>query len=147
MSYSPKPERAYLAFSLIAIFFVCLVASCTPAVASDVQDFYKTETVRVPHTQQVCNDVYQGGDKTGDTLKGAIIGGIIGNNVGDVKNGGALGAVIGGMLGHSNSNATGGYSTQCQNVTSYTTESRRVYSHSIIKFYHNGRYYQLRFQK
>ena len=126
MSYSPNPQRAYLAVSLIAIFFVCLVASCTPAIASDVQDFYKTETVRVPHTQQVCNDVYQGGDKTGDTLKGAIIGG---------------------MLGHSNSNATGGYSTQCQNITSYTTESRRVYSHSIIKFYHNGRYYQLRFQK
>ena len=47
-----------------------------------------------------------GGDKTADTLKGAIIGGVIGNNVGDVDNGGAIGAIIGGMLGHNNSNVT-----------------------------------------
>tara|TARA_B100000989_G_C19482376_1_gene445765 strand:- start:535 stop:978 length:444 start_codon:yes stop_codon:yes gene_type:complete len=147
MSYSPKPERAYLALSLIAIFFVCLVASCTPAIASDIQDYYTTKTTRIPHTEQVCNDVYQGGDKTGDTLRGAIIGGIIGNNIKGEKDGGAIGAIIGGMLGHNNSTASPGYSTQCHNVTHYTTESRRVYSHSIIKFYYNGRHYQLRFQK
>jgi uncharacterized membrane protein len=147
MSYSQKPEKAYLAFSLIAIFFVCLMASCTPAVASDVEDVFKTETVRIPHTQQVCEDVYHGGDKSGDMLRGAIIGGIIGNNIKGEKDGGAIGAIIGGMMGHNNSTATGGVSTQCSNVTHYTTETRRVYSHSIVKFYHNGRYYQLRFQK
>ena len=147
MSYSQKPEKAYLAFSLIAIFFVCLMASCTPAVASDVEDIFKTETVRIPHTQQVCEDVYHGGDKSGDMLRGAIIGGIIGNNIKGEKDGGAIGAIIGGMMGHNNSTAAGGVSTQCRNVTHYTTETRRVYSHSIVKFYHNGRYYQLRFQK
>ena len=147
MSYSPNPEKGYLAFSLIAIFFVCLVASCSPALASDVEDVFKTETVQIPHTQRVCNDVYHGGDRTGDTLKGAIIGGIIGNNVGDVKNGGALGAVIGGMLGHSNSDAEPNVITQCRNHTTYSTETRRVYSHSIVTFFHNGRHYKLRFQK
>ena len=149
MSYNPNPspQRAYLAASLIAIFFVCVVASCTPAIASDVQDVYKTETVQIPHNQRVCEDVYHGGDKTADTLKGAIIGGIIGNNVGDIKNGGGIGAVIGGMLGHSNSDASPNVITQCRNHVNYTTESRRVYSHSIITFMHDGRYYKLRFQK
>ena len=147
MSYSPNPEKGYLAFSLIAIFFVCLVASCSPALASDVEDVFKTETVRIPHTQQVCEDVYHGGDKSGDMLRGAIIGGIIGNNIKGEKDGGAIGAIIGGMMGHNNSTATGGVSTQCRNVTHYTTETQRVYSYSIVKFYYNGRYYSVRFQK
>ena len=147
MSYSPNPQRAYLAASLIAIFFVCLVASCTPAVASDVRDVFKTQTVQIPHTQRVCNDVYNGGDRTGDTLKGAIIGGIIGNNIKGEKDGGAIGAIIGGMLGHSNSDASPNVITQCRNITNYTTETREVYSHSIISFIHNGRHYKLRFQK
>ena len=147
MSYSPNPQRAYLAASLIAIFFVCLVASCTPAIASDVRDVFKTQTVQIPHTQRVCNDVYNGGDRTGDTLKGAIIGGIIGNNIKGEKDGGAIGAIIGGMLGHSNSDASPNVITQCRNITNYTTETREVYSHSIISFIHNGRHYKLRFQK
>ena len=147
MSYSPNPQRAYLAVSLIAIFFVCLVASCTPAVASDVRDVFKTQTVQIPHTQRVCNDVYNGGDRTGDTLRGAIIGGIIGNNIKGEKDGGAIGAIIGGMLGHSNSDASPNVITQCRNITNYTTETREVYSHSIISFIHNGRHYKLRFQK
>ena len=147
MSYSPNPQRAYLAASLIAIFFVCLVASCTPAIASDVRDVFKTQTVQIPHTQRVCNDVYHGGDRTGDTLKGAIIGGIIGNNIKGEKDGGAIGAIIGGMLGHSNSDASPNVITQCRNITNYTTETREVYSHSIISFIHDGRHYKLRFQK
>tara|TARA_B100000989_G_scaffold48350_1_gene31561 strand:- start:787 stop:1230 length:444 start_codon:yes stop_codon:yes gene_type:complete len=147
MSYSPNPQRAYLAASLIAIFFVCLVVSCTPAIASDVRDVFKTQTVQIPHTQRVCNDVYHGGDRTGDTLKGAIIGGIIGNNIKGEKDGGAIGAIIGGMLGHSNSDASPNVITQCRNITNYTTETREVYSHSIISFIHNGRHYKLRFQK
>jgi len=147
MSYSQKPERAYLAFSIIAIFFVCLMASCTPAVAADVEDIYTTRYIDVPHTERVCEDVYHGGDKSGDMLRGAIIGGIIGNNIKGEKDGGAIGAIIGGMMGHNNSTATGGVSTQCRNVTHYTTETQRVYSYSIVKFYYNGRYYSVRFQK
>ena len=147
MSYSPNPQRAYLAASLIAIFFVCLVVSCTPAIASDVRDVFKTQTVQIPHTQRVCNDVYNGSDRTGDTLKGAIIGGIIGNNIKGEKDGGAIGAIIGGMLGHSNSDASPNVITQCRNITNYTTETREVYSHSIISFIHDGRHYKLRFQK
>ena len=82
-----------------------------------------------------------------DTLKGAILGGVIGNNVGDIKNGGALGAVIGGMIGHNNSKATGGTQTVCRTETRYTEERKTVYSHSTVTFMHNGRSYTVRFQK
>ena len=51
------------------------------------------------YSVEICRDVTTSGDKTGDTILGAIIGGAIGNNVGDVENGGALGAVIGGIGG------------------------------------------------
>ena len=85
---------------------------------------------------------------TGDTLKGAIIGGIIGNNVTkNVDNGGAVGALLGGIIGHNNSNATGGVQRVCNIQTRYNEEVVEVYSHSVVTFYHNGRQYKLRFQK
>ena len=87
---------------------LALIGASTSAYAETVQDFNKTVINRVPYNVEVCTNQTVSGDKTGDTLKGAIIGGIIGNNVGDVENGGALGAVLGGMIGHNNSNATGG---------------------------------------
>ena len=80
-------------------------------------------------------------------LKGAIIGGILGNNVGDIKNGGAAGAIIGGMIGHNNSTATGGTKTVCQLETRYDEEQVSVYSHSVIKFEYNNRVYTATFKK
>ena len=126
---------------------LALIGASTSAYAETVQDFNKTVINRVPYNVEVCTNQSVGGDKTGDTLKGAIIGGIIGNNVGDVKNGGALGAVLGGMIGHNNSNATGGVQRVCQLQTRYNEESVTVYSHSVVTFYHEGKQYKLRFQK
>ena len=124
-----------------------MIGASTSAVAETVQDFNKTVINRVPYNVEVCTNQTMSGDKTGDTLKGAILGGIIGNNVGDVKNGGALGAVLGGMIGHNNSNATGGTQRVCNVQTRYNEESVTVYSHSVVTFYHEGRQYKLRFQK
>lgn len=126
---------------------MALIGASGSAYAETVQDFNKTVINRVPYNVEVCTNQSVGGDKTGDTLKGAIIGGIIGNNVGDVKNGGALGAVLGGMIGHNNSNATGGTQRVCNVQTRYNEESVTVYSHSVVTFYHEGRQYKLRFQK
>ena len=131
---------------ILTSFAICMAFSA-PAYAETVQDFTKTVINRVPYNVEVCTNQSVGGDKTGDTLKGAIIGGIIGNNVGDVKNGGALGAVLGGMIGHNNSNATGGTQRVCNVQTRYNEESVTVYSHSVVTFYHEGRQYKLRFQK
>ena len=90
----------YIIWSAAAIA-VLLLASNT-ASAETTQDHYKDVYYKTPHQVEVCYDKQVSGDKTGDTLKGAILGGVIGNNVGDIKNGDAR-SVIGGMIGHNNS--------------------------------------------
>jgi uncharacterized protein YcfJ len=125
-----------------------MVLASTSAMAESVQDFNKTVVNRVPYNVEVCTNQSYGGDRTGDTLKGAIIGGIIGNNVTkNVDNGGAVGALLGGIIGHNNSSATGGTRRVCNVQTRYNEEVIEVYSHSVVTFYHNGRQYKLRFQK
>ena len=125
------------------------VSACSPAVAQEpiILDHYKTIIDQKPYHVEVCSDVSTSGDKSGDMLKGAIIGGILGNNVGDIKNGGAAGAIIGGMIGHNNSTATGGTKTVCQLETRYDEEQVSVYSHSVIKFEYNNRVYTTTFKK
>ena len=113
----------------------------------NVSDHYKTVIERDAYNVEVCYNENVSGDKTGDTLKGAIIGGIIGNNVGDVKNGGALGAVIGGMLGQNNSQATGGTKRVCRLEQRFNDTTKEVYSHSIVSFLYEGKTYNVRFQK
>ena len=126
---------------------MALIGASGTAYAETVQDYNKQVINRVPYNVEVCTNQSVGGDKSGDMLKGAIIGGVIGNNVGDVDNGGAIGAIIGGMLGHNNSNATGGTKRVCNIQTRYNEESVTVYSHSVVTFYHEGKQYKLRFQK
>ena len=125
------------------------LSACSPAVAQEpvIQDHYKEVINQKPYHVEICRDVNVSGDKTGDTLKGAIIGGIIGNNVGDIKNGGALGAVLGGMFGHNNSNAQGGTQRRCSTEIRYNEERQTIYSHSTIRFMTNGKYYTLNFKK
>ena len=114
----------------------------------EVVDHFKQVYHNKPYQVEVCYDQKVSGDKTGDALMGAIIGGIIGNNVTkDLPDGGTAGAIIGGMLGHQNSNATGSSKTVCKVETRYTEEKREMYSHSTITFTHNGRTYKLRFTK
>ena len=108
---------------------------------TQVQDHYKNIIYKTPSQVEVCYDRQVSGDKTGDAIKGAIIGGILGNNIKGEKDGGAIGAIIGGMLGHSNSGATGGTKRVCQVETRYSEESRRVYSHSTISFIYEGKSY------
>ena len=114
---------------------------------TQVQDHYKNIIYKTPSQVEVCYDRQVSGDKTGDALKGAIIGGILGNNIKGEKDGGAIGAIIGGMLGHSNSGAIGGTKRLFQVETRYSEESKRVYSHSTISFIYEGKSYRVKFQK
>ena len=114
----------------------------------EVTDHFKQVYHKTPHNVEVCYDKTVSGDKTGDALMGAIIGGIIGNNVTkDLPDGGTAGAIIGGMLGHNNSTAKGGTQTVCEVETRYTEQKREMYSHSTITFTHDGKTYTVKFAK
>ena len=114
----------------------------------EVTDHFKQVYHKTPHNVEVCYDKTVSGDKTGDALMGAIIGGIIGNNVTkDLPDGGTAGAIIGGMLGHNNSTAKGGTQTVCEVETRYTEQKREMYSHSTITFTHDGKTYTVKFAR
>ena len=114
----------------------------------EVTDHFKQVYHKTPHNVEVCYDKTVSGDKTGDALMGAIIGGIIGNNVTkDLPDGGTAGAIIGGMLGHNNSTAKGGTQTVCEVETRYTEQKREMYSHSTVTFTHDGKTYTVKFAK
>ena len=73
-----------------------------------MQDHTKTVIKRTPFNVEVCSEVNVQGDKTKDTLLGAIIGGAIGQNITkDLPDGATgAGAIIGGILGNQNSTAS-----------------------------------------
>ena len=139
-------EKQTLVWGGIGAIAFTFIANSVKA-DTQVQDHYKNIIYKTPSQVEVCYDRNVSGDKTGDALKGAIIGGILGNNIKGEKDGGAIGAIIGGMLGHSNSNASGGTKRMCQVETRYTEESRRVYSHSTISFIYEGKSYRVNFKK
>jgi len=140
-----------LYFHTVAIAFgTSMLSSLAFAQSNNVmgvtEDHYKTVINQRPYTVEVCKDIAVSGDKTGDTLKGAIIGGIIGHQI-DHDKGSEIGAILGGAIGHNNSDAVGGTRTQCQRETRYEEEKVRVYSHSTVTFWDNGREYTVRFKK
>ena len=121
---------------LIAVFFQQARAD---SINAYIQDHYKSIVQQTPHNQQVCSEVYVPNRNTvgpDNMLSGAIIGGIIGNNVTkNLPDGGTAGAIIGGILGLQNEqNAGGSYQTRCTTRTSYTESKKNVYSHSTITF-------------
>jgi uncharacterized protein YcfJ len=112
-----------------------------------VTDHYKNVVVKTPYQQEVCTQGNVNTDPNvfGLDLEGAIIGGIIGNNVTkNVENGGAAGAIIGGLIGSQNKGQVG---TRCQVVTRYNEDVQKVYSHSTMTFVENGREYTVTFKK
>ena len=113
----------------------------------EVTDHDKAVIKRTPYVVEVCSERNVSGDKTGDAVMGAIIGGIIGNNVTkDLPDGGTAGAIIGGLLGHQNSTAKDGTELVCRNLTRYKESMQTIYSHSIITFNYDGKSYSVRFK-
>lgn len=136
------------AVTLITGVFVTLAVTAQADVSAKITDHYKTVENRTPHYVEVCNDVHVPGDRSGDMLRGAIIGGIIGNNVTkNLPDGGTAGAIIGGLFGHQNSTARGGTQRQCHTETRYSTSQNRVYDYSIMTFYYDGKYQRVKFRK
>ena len=133
----------------LTIGLCAMMALSSTAYAHDAQvtDINKNVINRVPYNVEVCTNVTTGGDKSGDLLKGAIIGGILGKVVTKKDNGAAAGAVLGGIIGHDNSDAQASTKRVCSIETRYDENVTTVYSHSVVTFYHNGRQYKVQFSK
>ena len=69
------------AYLVLSIMFIAKEAKATQPFNATVQDHSKTIIKRVPQTWEVCSEVNVPGDKTADTLLGALIGGAIGQNI------------------------------------------------------------------
>lgn len=147
-----EKTKDFLFWGMLASALVLSVVNATDANATQphavfVQDHEKAIIKKTPYEVEVCSERTISGDKTADTLKGAILGGVIGNNIKGEENGGAIGAIIGGMLGHSNSNADGGTQLVCNKSTRYKETMETIYSHSTISFTYQGKSYTVRFKK
>ena len=146
MNYLEKVFHTVVLSCTVGFYSALAVGAESSNVMGVTEDHYKTVIKQRPYTVEVCKEVAVSGDKTGDTLKGAIIGGIIGHQI-DHDKGSEIGAILGGAIGHNNSNTVGGYRTQCQTERRYNEERTRVYSHSTITFWDSGREYTIRFDR
>tara|TARA_R110000868_G_scaffold231915_1_gene485360 strand:- start:229 stop:684 length:456 start_codon:yes stop_codon:yes gene_type:complete len=132
---------------------------CSSVYAAEgvVQDFTKNVTSSIPYTEQVCETsqvpIYQGGEmNTERAIIGGIIGGVIGNQFGKGSGKNAatgVGAMIGAIQGGQTERRISGYQSvnQCFNRTTYQTQTSEVYSYSVVEFYHEGRFYRVKFDK
>lgn len=154
MRYAEKCFHAFAIASAIGFTLGFTGVAHAETIDGNVQDHYRTVTNKTPYQQcyEVEVPVYGEvgtGPKAEDILGGAIIGGIIGNNIKGEENGGAAGAVIGGLLGSTRGKQQGvvGYRKENRCETKYNYITEEVYSHSTITFYDNGRKYTLKYNK
>ena len=144
MNFKNQEKMKHLTLGAIGFIAACFVVNSVKA-DTTVQDHYKNVIQKKPYSVEVC---YQGsGDKTGDTLLGAIIGGAIGQNITkDLPDGATAGAIIGGILGNQNS-TVGDKQMRCRTMTRYKESMETIYSHSTITFIYEGKQYKLNFKK
>ena len=136
------------AYLVLSIMFIAKEAKATQPFNATVQDHSKTIIKRVPQTWEVCSEVNVPGDKTADTLLGALIGGAIGQNITkDLPDGATAGAIIGGILGNQNSKTINGKQMKCTKNVRYQESMETIYSHSTITFNYEGKTYTVRFKK
>ena len=139
---------AVTSFFLVFTFFSASAKADRNDSLKNIEHHFLTVIEQTPYSVEVCKKVRVDGDKTSDTLTGAIIGGIIGNNVTkDLPDGGTAGAILGGILGHMNSDAKSEIKEVCNIETRYEEVQKEVYSHSTITFWSGGKRYTLRFKK
>ena len=139
---------AVTSFFLVFTFFSASAKADGNDSLKNIEHHFLSVIEQTPYSVEVCKNVKVNGDKTGDTLTGAIIGGIIGNNVTkDLPDGGTAGAILGGILGHMNSDAKSGTKRVCNIETRYEEVQKKIYSHSTITFWSGGKRYTLRFKK
>ena len=116
----------HLTLGAIGFIAFCFVANSVKA-DTTIQDHTKTVIKRTPFNVEVCSEVDVQGDKTKDTLLGAIIGGAIGQNITkDLPDGATAGAIIGGILGNQNS-TVGGKQMRCRTKLDITKSQWKLF--------------------
>ena len=80
MNFKNQEKMKPLTLGAIGFIAACFVVNSVKA-DTTVQDHTKTVIKRTPFNVEVCSEVNVQGDKTKDTLLGAIIGGAIGQNI------------------------------------------------------------------
>ena len=149
-----EKNKDFIFYGMVSFAFVLAVinlvkeARATQPYNVEVQDHEKAVIKRTPFQVEVCSERKVSGDKTADTILGAIIGGAIGQNITkDLPDGATAGAIIGGILGNQNSTANDGTKLVCNKMTRYKETMETIYSHSTITFNYYGKTYTVRFQK
>ena len=136
------------AYLILSVMFIAKQAKATQPYNVEITDHEKAVIKRTPFQVEVCSERNVSGDKTADTILGAIIGGAIGQNITkDLPDGATAGAIIGGLLGNQNSTANNGTKLVCNKMTRYKESMETMYSHSTITFNYYGKTYTVRFQK
>lgn len=142
-----------------ALAILVAVPAYADKVQATITDEYRYVKQRVPFKHEECYEVEvpvysnEQGNAAGGALMGMIIGGLLGKGVTGDDGGAAAGAVIGGIVGadkgQNGNNKIVGYrmAQKCETKTLYENQEKPVYSHSIIKFKHNGEWYQVEFRK
>lgn len=110
-----------------------------------VEDIYEWRYTSDRHSVEKCVIIYEENQTNSkNALKGALIGGIIGNIISDGDDTAtAGGALMGAIVGADTDPITGVKKKVCN------IEKKRVqvYSHSMMTFWLDGKYYELRFYK
>ena len=150
---------------LLSTAALAIVVACAPAYAETFRATitkvepnwgYRDVSVPTTHCQNVEVPVYGtvqgGGASGGDVLAGMIIGGLLGKGITNKDNGAAAGAVLGGVIAadkNQSKQTITGYrtETQCQMETRYEETERSIYSHSTVRFWHEGQRIELKFHK
>lgn len=130
-------------------------------VKTQVRDHYTTVYESVPVSRRYCENVevpvYGTRQRQGNAAEGAfigmIIGGITGKAVTGKDDGAAAGAIMGGIIGADkgakpkNETVITGYRNerQCNDVTEYVNQSKKVYDYSTLRFTLDGKQYKVEF--
>ena len=141
---------------LVTVSLVSVMATPAFADASEAytQDHYKVVLEQKPYNVEVCKDIkvpQKGQMNTEGAILGGILGGVIGNQFGKGNGKEAatgVGALTGAILGGQNKGPRN-FTTQrqCQIETRYKETEREIYSHSTVRFYHEGQRIELQFHK
>ena len=111
----------------------------------EVEDIYEWRYTSDRHSVEKCKTIYEENlSNSENALKGALIGGIIGNLISDGDDTAtAGGALMGALVGADTDPITGVKKRVCN------IEKKRVqvYSHSVMTFWLDSKYYELRFYK